>query len=55
MRPWAKPRSLRAFALALVVALGSTAGTLATSVQVQAAAKGTIEICKSASNGMTGR
>lgn len=55
MRPWVKPRSLRAFVLALIVALVSSAGTLAISVQVQAAAKGTIEICKSSSNGMTGR
>lgn len=55
MRPWAKPRSLRALLLVPIVALGSTGGSVLTSVQVQAAAKGTIEICKSASNGMTGR
>ena len=50
-----KPRGLKALCLVPLLA-GTAAGGIYSSLPVQAAAaKGTIEICKSSANGMTGR
>src|SRR5580693_2380761 len=51
------PRAGRMGAIGLIhaVLVGSAAGGVVTTIAAKATAKGTIEICKSAANGMTGR
>src|SRR5580693_481603 len=51
------PRAGRMGAIGLIhaVLVGSAAGGVVTAVAAKTPAKGTIEICKSAANGMTGR
>ena len=54
MRLRTKPRRFRALWL-LPILIGPAAGSFSSQLPVYAAAKGTIEICKSSANGMTGR
>lgn len=56
MRPRMKPRSLRALLLLPTLTVGTVAAGAFTQLPAQAAARpGSIEICKSSANGMTGR